>query len=306
MSEKSFCPYCGNPIRPRDKYCIICGKPLLSDLPGKANKEAENKVKDDIEDAKKKEKPFTLRKGKREKEEEVEEEVEKEEAAEEEKIEEEKEEEEEEVKEEKKELKPLPEEIKYQVELYAEYSDLQFEKEKLLEKLDEVSDMMKDDRYETDFDYKQNVNIKLKAVKTLINELKEKEKDLKAKMGDTFIIQDLTTKIEAKKYQLKNLTREYRLKKVDKQIFNKLKDRYKATKQKLEAEVEELRGGLTLWLQDLIAEKNDLIGEIRLNKGRRRAEEIEEEEYKEVDDELQYKLKKVEAKIDTVEKLIEG
>ncbi len=293
MSERQFCPYCGNPIRPKDKYCIICGKPLLSDLPTKANKEAESKVQDDIKEAKIISKTITKKKDKKIKEEE------KEEA---EKEEEKKKKE----KEKEKEIKPLPEEVKYQVELYAEYSDLQFEKEKLLEKLDEVSNMMKDDRYETDFDYKQNVNIKLKAVKTLIKELKERENELTKKMDDVFIIQDLSNKIDAKIYQLKNLTREYRLKKVDENIFNKLKDRYKGEKQDLEEEREELKGGLGLWLQDLILEKNDLIGEIRLNKGRYSSKEIDEEDYKDTDNELQYKLKKVEAKIKTVEKLIEG
>jgi hypothetical protein len=297
MSERQFCPYCGNPIRPGDKYCIICGKPLLSDLPTKANEEAESRVKEDIEVEKKESKALTLKKKAK-----VQKEKEKPEEEEKERKKEEKEEEEKK----EKEPKPLPEEVKYQVELYAEYSDLQFEKEKLLEKLDEVSAMMKDDRYETDFDYKQDVNIKLKAVKTLINELKEKEKDLAGKMDDVFIVQELNNKIDAKIYQLKNLTREYRLKKVDEKIFEKLKERYKSEKEKLEEEREELKGGLELWLQDLILEKNDLIGEIRLNKGRYSSKEIDEEDYKDTDNELQYKLKKVEAKIKTVEKLIEG
>ncbi|TXT67284.1 MAG: hypothetical protein BAJALOKI1v1_130019 [Promethearchaeota archaeon] len=296
MSERNFCPYCGNAIRPKDKYCIICGKPLLSDLPGKANKEAESKVQDDIKEAKEKTKPFTLKKEKKEEEvPEAPEDLEPEE-------EEEKEEKEEPKKE--REPKPLPEEVKYQVELYAEYSDLQFEKKKLLEKLDEVSEMMKEDQYETDYDYKESVNIKLKAVKTLIAELKSRENDLKTKMDDVFIIQDLTNKIDAKVYQLKNLTREYRLKKVDEKIFTKLKNRYKREKEKLEEERDDLRASLELWLHDLVAVKNDLIGQIRLNKGRYSSKEIEEDEYKQTDDELQYKLKKEDAKIKTVEKLI--
>ncbi|MFX0105911.1 MAG: zinc-ribbon domain-containing protein, partial [Candidatus Hodarchaeota archaeon] len=23
-----FCPYCGNPVKETDKFCIICGKPM--------------------------------------------------------------------------------------------------------------------------------------------------------------------------------------------------------------------------------------------------------------------------------------
>ncbi|MFX0142567.1 MAG: zinc ribbon domain-containing protein, partial [Candidatus Hodarchaeota archaeon] len=28
-----YCPYCGNPVKETDKFCIICGKPLLADIP---------------------------------------------------------------------------------------------------------------------------------------------------------------------------------------------------------------------------------------------------------------------------------
>ena len=36
------CPYCGKPIRKNDRFCIGCGKPLISDLP-KEEKEPELK-----------------------------------------------------------------------------------------------------------------------------------------------------------------------------------------------------------------------------------------------------------------------
>jgi len=28
-----FCPYCGNPVKQTDKFCIICGKPMLTGIP---------------------------------------------------------------------------------------------------------------------------------------------------------------------------------------------------------------------------------------------------------------------------------
>jgi chromosome segregation ATPase len=165
--------------------------------------------------------------------------------------------------------------------------------------------MMEDERYDIDYDYKNKVNVKYKAIKEIIKEKKEKEKELEKQMDDTFIIQKLNNEIEAKVYQLKNLTREYRLKKLDKDTFTKLKKRYKKSKEALEKERAELKEGLRMWLQELIVEKNDLQGELALFKGRYKSKEIGEEEYESKKEDLEYQLKKTEAKIETVEKLIE-
>ncbi len=311
---KNFCPYCGNPIKPNDKYCIICGKPLLSDLPKKEKEDAEKKVKQDIERAKKgemtsegegaessfifgekkKEKgkksiPFLAEDKESEEEEEGEGETE----------------EEEEFEEPIQDVTPLPEDVKRQVELYSEYSDIQFEKEKLDNKLDEVLEMMEDDRYDSNYDFKNKVNIKFKAIKEIIKEKKEKEKEIEKQMDDTFIIQKLNNEIEAKIYQLKNLTREYRLRKLDKDTFTRLKNRYKKTKESLEKERANLEEGLKMWMQELVVEKNDIQGELRLYKGRYKSKEIAEEEYQKKKEDLEYNLKKTNAKIETVEKLIE-
>jgi len=291
-----FCPYCGNPVKPNDKYCIICGKPLLADLSKKAEQQAEKKMQEDIAQARKESKD------KKEKEK-VKEEEEPESTKEE--LEMEEEEYKEEEKEDKKEAKPLPEDIKQQIEHYAEYSDIQFHKETLGEKLENVSNMMKDEKYEYDFDFKQKTNIKFEAVKTLIKELKEREKELEKEMSDTFIIQKLKNELDAKVFQLKNLTRQYRLKKVDKNTFDNLKSKYKKSKEEIEEELSDLRAGMKEWIQELKIEENDLIGDLKLNKGRFSSKEIEEDEYKEIRNDLEFKLKKVKAKIDTVEKLLQ-
>ncbi|MFO7797715.1 MAG: zinc ribbon domain-containing protein [Promethearchaeati archaeon] len=289
-----FCPYCGNPVKPNDKYCIICGKPLLADLSKKAEQQAEKKMQEDIAQAKKESK------GKKEKEK-VKEEEEPEGVEEELEIEEEEKEEEEEIKE----VKPLPEDVKKQIEHYAEYSDIQFHKETLGKKLENVSNMMKEEKYEYDFNFKQKTNIKFEAVKTLIKELKEREKKLEKEMSDTFIIQKLKNELDAKVFQLKNLTRQYRLKKVDKNTFDNLKSKYKKSKEEIEEELSDLRAGMKEWIQELKIEENDLIGDLKLNKGRFSSKEIEEDEYKEIRNDLEFKLKKVKAKIDTVEKLLQ-
>ncbi|MBD3196216.1 MAG: zinc-ribbon domain-containing protein [Candidatus Lokiarchaeota archaeon] len=289
-----FCPYCGNPVREKDKYCIVCGKPLLADIPKKAKKEAEDAVKKDIKELDRQDK--SEKKSKKEEKK----------AKEKDNVEEEDLDEEEQKKEEgdvKKEPRPLPEDVKHQIELYIEFSDLQFKKQTLLDKLDDVNKMMKSPEFETDFNYKDKVNLKFKAVKSLINELKEREKELDQEMDNVFIIQKLTNQLDAKVYQLKNLTREYKLKKVDKETFKRLRDKYKGEKENLEDKLSDLREGMKVWIQDLKVEESEIIGLLKLNKGRYSSKEIEEEEYKETKQDLEFKLKKIQAKIETLEKL---
>ncbi|MBY9008019.1 MAG: zinc-ribbon domain-containing protein [Candidatus Lokiarchaeota archaeon] len=295
-----FCPYCGNPVRESDKYCIICGKPLIVDLPKKKKQKAEEKLKKDIEEAK--EEPKTIENKKNQKKEEIlEEDVSEEEIGEEEK--EEKKEGKNGKKGEIKEVKKLPEEVKHQIELYAEFSDIQFHKKTLSEKLKDISLMMKDENYELDYVYKEKVNLKFKALKTLIQELKEREKEIENQMDDVFIIQKLNNKIEAKTYQLKNLTREYRLKKVDSDTFENLKNRYKKEKDEQEQNRTELREGMRIWIGELKIEKTDIIGNLKLNKGQFSSKEIDKEIYEKTKKDLEFKLKKNNAKITTLEKL---
>ena len=139
----------------------------------------------------------------------------------------------------------------------------------------------------------------------MIKELKVREKELEKEMNDTFIIQKLKNELDAKVFQLKNLTRQYRLKKVDKDTFDSLKSKYKKSKEEIEEELSDLRAGMKEWIQELKIEENDLIGDLKLNKGRFSSKEIEEDEYKEIRNDLEFKLKKVKAKIDTVEKLLQ-
>lgn len=287
-----FCPYCGNPTRGSDKYCIVCGKPLIVDLPKKEKKKAEETLKKDIEETKEETKTEEKKKKQIKEEKEEDQETKKDE-----------EEKKEKKEEKKKEIEPLPEDVKHQIELYAEYSDIQFHKKTLSEKLKNISLMMKDENYELNYDYKEKVNIKFKALKTLIQELKNREKEIETQMDDVFIIQKLNNEIRAKVYQLKNLTREYRLKKVDPDTFDKLKDRYKQEKESKEQERTDLKDGMKLWIGELKIEKTDIIGELKLNKGKFSSKEIDKETYDKTKKDLEFKLKKTTAKIDTLEKL---
>ena len=68
---------------------------------------------------------------------------------------------------EKREIKPLPEDVKEQMDYYIEYNDIQLNKKILGEKLTEISKSTKDSRYEYDLDFKKEVNIKLEAFTAL-------------------------------------------------------------------------------------------------------------------------------------------
>ncbi|TET56890.1 MAG: hypothetical protein E3J52_11155 [Promethearchaeota archaeon] len=203
----------------------------------------------------------------------------------------------------KREVKPLPKEVKEQMVYYIEYNDIQLNKKILADKLTEISKSTKDARYEYDLDFKKEVNIKLEAVKTLFNELKQKESVVKQSLEEPFIVQRINNNIETKVFQLENLTREHKLHKVDRESFEKLREKYKQEKQSLEEERDDLLVGMKLWIQDLKLEKAEMSGERKLTKGRFHAKEITEEEFKESDKDFDLRLKKINTKIKTLEKL---
>ncbi|MCJ7651002.1 MAG: zinc ribbon domain-containing protein [Candidatus Lokiarchaeota archaeon] len=282
-----YCMYCGNPIKDTDKFCIICGKPLLRDLPDTHKQEPKPRNKPQRQEILPKE--DTVIEFVDDREEELE------------------------IKEEKKERKnykekiveaPLPFEVKEQMILYIEYNDIQLNKEILITKLKDLQKDLKDPAYEYDEKYKESLNVKLEAIKTLINEMKQKENDLKQKMDDPFIVQRIKTDMETKIFQLKNLTKEFKLHKVDKDSFETLRDKYLQEKEDLEKEREDLISGMSLWIRELKLEKVEAQSERNLNKGRFHSKEITQDDFTSKDKDLELKVKKIDVKIKTLEKLI--
>jgi len=287
-----FCVYCGSEVKESDKFCIFCGKPRLSNL------ERDEK------------KPKKEKKPEKEKEPEIEIVVEPEEEEISEEVEEEIIEEPPKKSEKKKEkislseAQPLPDDVKEQIDLYIQSTEIQFKKKVLNGKLNDILKSTKESRYETDFDFKTSINVKLEAVKTLITELKENEAEIKANMDDVFIVKRLNKTVDMKENQLKNLTKEFRLKKMNKETFEKLRDKYKEETTNAESELAELMMGIKLWIQELKTEKIETTGERKLNKGRLSSKEITEEEFKASDNDFKLKIEKIGAKIKTLESLI--
>ncbi len=285
-----YCVYCGKSVKTSDKFCIYCGKPMLSNLP-----KAEKKPKEIIDESPRKE---ILEKIKEVKEEDVSVEEEIEEVSEEEEIEKKVEEEKE------KEIKPLSDEVKEQIEYYLVLNNIKLKKLTLAEKLKGFQKLMRSNRYDTDFEFGENINIQLKAVKTLIDELKEKENEVKQKMDDKFIVEKLDNDIKIKKDQLKNLMREHKLKKIkDKNVVKKLKERYKQQLEDLIIEKAELIAGIELWIDEIKEDQVELTTERKFNKGRFSAKEISEEEFKEKDTDFEKKINKLKSKTKTLQNL---
>lgn len=286
-----YCVYCGNPLKSEDKFCIICGKPVLASVKKPEKTEVE-KIKEFIKDKKR------LREEPAEKiiiEEDVEELSEKPEK-------EGKKEKKKKGKKDEKEIveKPLPFEVKEQMILNIEYNDTQLNKQILIEKLKELQKSVKDPRYDVDPEYKKTVNIKLEAIKTLITELKQKEGELEQKLEKPFIVQRIQEDIEKKIFQLKNLSKEFKLLKVDKESFEKLREKYNQEKKEFETEKKDLTEGMKLWIKELKMEKAELQSERNLNKGRFSAKEISEDDFKVKSKDFDLKLKKIEIKIKTL------
>lgn len=286
-----YCVYCGNPLKSEDKFCIICGKPVLAGVK-KSEKTGVEKAKEFIKDkrtptekigeehfsadedehlSEKPNKKSKKKKGKKDAEVRVE--------------------------------KPLPFEVKEQMILNIEYNDIKLNKEILVDKLKEIQKEIKDPRYDVDEEYNKLINIKVTAIKTLIAELKQKESDIEPKMDKPFIVQRIQNDIDKKIYQLKNLSKEFKLLKVDKDSFEKLRTKYKEEKENLESEREDLIVGMKLWISELKMEKIEIRADKNLNKGRFSAKEISDEAYEAKNKEFEIKIKKIDVKIKTLEDL---
>ena len=286
-----YCVYCGNPLKSDDKFCIICGKPVLASVKKPEKTEVE-KIKEFIKDKKKpreepadeiiieehvqalSEKPAKKGKKKKDKKDAVD------------------------IVE-----KPLPFEVKEQMILNIEYNDIKLNKQILVEKLIEIQKALKDPRYDVDEEYNKSINIKVTAIKTLIAELKQKESDLEEKMEKPFIVQRIQEDIDKKIFQLKNLSQQHKLHKVDRDSFESLREKYKEEKKVLETERRDLTIGMKLWIKELKMEKAELQSEKNLNKGRFSAKELSKGDYEAKNKDFELKLKKIDLKIKTLEDL---
>lgn len=269
-----YCPYCGAQIKESDRFCIVCGKPMLSNIKGsKDSKEEEPEDKEEEPD-----------------------------------LEEEKDDKKKSTKEDKKKGKEEPEKKVVHLPPDAkEFYDIKTKKRVLSKKLDDYLKQMKDDRYETDYDFKEKINVQIKAAQTLVADIKQKEAELLAGLDNKYILKKLKVQVSEKRDQLKNLTQQYKLRKLKKDVFNNLKETYKAELKVMEADRDDLILGINTWLTELGTEKVKLSNEQNILEGRFKAKEItDKNEYQEKYDEYTNKINNLEIKIETLEKVLKG
>ena len=110
----------------------------------------------------------------------------------------------------------LPEIIKEQMETKMELAILEEKKSNLKKKLKELTETLSDDRYDQDIDYAQQINLKLNALKTLKQEMDNKEEQLRKDLGGNFRVDELEEQKELKRQQLIELKRSFKHREIKK------------------------------------------------------------------------------------------
>ena len=271
-----YCPYCGAQIRESDRYCIVCGKPMLSNIKTseqpKAEEPEEDEELEDIEDQEEDDKKKKSKKGDKKKEKE----------------------------EPEKKVVHLPPDAK-------EFYEIKTRKKILVNKLNGYLKQMKDDQYETDYNFAEHINVQIKAAQTLVEDIKQKEAELLTNLDEKYRVKKLRSNVAAKREQLRNLTQQYKLRKLKKDVFTNLKETYKSELKVMEADLEDLELGLNTWITELGTEKVKLENEQGILKGRFQAKEITDKtEFDEKYNDYTNKIKNLEIKVETLERVLKG
>ena len=107
------------------------------------------------------------------------------------------------------------------------------------------------------------------------------------------MLKKLKVQISEKRAQLKNLTQQYKLRKLKKDVYNNLKETYKSELMVMEADQKDLVLGINTWLTELGTEKVKLSNEQSILKGRFQAKYTN-------------KMENLDIKIQTLEKVLKG
>jgi DNA repair exonuclease SbcCD ATPase subunit len=171
-------------------------------------------------------------------------------------------------KEEFKEIPPLSDEVKQQLESMIDLKDIKKKKKRLAEKLSDIQKLIDDDRYEIDLEFTEDVNIKFDALKKIKADLSAKEQEIKDQMGGEFEYLTYEKIIAEKKDQLNALHKNFKFRKVEKDIYENLKREYKTELEEANRNLKNLQLGIKLWIAKLEAEKSDLKRDLKFLKGR--------------------------------------
>lgn len=195
----------------------------------------------------------------------------------------------------------MPIEIRDQLEAKMALAVIENKKKVLRGKIDEVSKQLEDDRFEMDFDYQQEVNLKFDALKSVKEELNEEEEKYRNQLGERFIVDRLEDTLEEKRQQLIELQRSYKTKNIKKDIYEQLKQEYTSKFSESEKELHDLRMNIVRWLSKEKSDKNKLDAKIRLQQGRMKSGELSKADFEQEKAEIQKDVEKIEQRIKILE-----
>lgn len=293
MSEK-ICPHCGRSVREGDKFCIFCGKPLLTTFAKPVKELAEKKgtIIFPTEES-----PTEKDKDEGEEEEEItpfssgdlsppEEKPKKKES-----IPFDEEEEEEII-----ETLEMEDEMREQFEMKMELAIIIGKKEKLKEKLEKLLQDAKSERYELDIDFAKDVNMRLDAVKEVQRDLQSQIDEVQERLG-SFKLDDFLITIEEKNAQLVELKRKFKLGKIKQNIFEQLQREYATDYRNAQEELATIQKQVRNWISKLKSEINHEEMKIKLLEGRFNTKEIDSETFEKKKEEVRRQIEEFKQKI---------
>jgi len=309
-----FCVYCGGELRDNDKFCIACGKPrVVKTSPG---------AKVDS----RKTPPFTQKESSKEPPKEPEEDTRKMSEKKSEKPEaksekagkkgEEEKEPKEGGKEEPEMPKPeikgsaagdsyeIPSNVREQIEIRMEIELLKVKKKKIADKIEEVTKLLDEPDYELDMKFRDDVNLRIKAIRQIKAELGEEEKKLTGQLDPSFPLVSLPTRIRVMKDQIDELKTNFKFHKVEKDVFEQLNTEYIDKLKKDMKEHTDLIVGLKTWQTRLKAERLEMEREIKLSKARFKSKEITKERFEEKRDEFENQISKIDGKLKVTQQFL--
>jgi len=195
----------------------------------------------------------------------------------------------------------MPIEIRDQLEAKMALAVIENKKKVLRGKIDEVSKQLEDDRFEMDYDYQQEINLKFNALKSVKEELNQEEEKFRTQLGDRFIVDKLEDTLEEKRQQLIELQRTFKTKNIKKDVYEQLKQEYAEKFSEAEKELHDLRMNIVRWLSKEKSDKNKLDGKIRLQQGRMKSGELAKADFEQEKAEIQKDIEKIEQRIKILE-----
>lgn len=322
-SATSSCPHCGKTVLDTDKFCIFCGKPLKkikftenkgpsigfgdSDTPemdmakkeqqqpqkesGKKEELNKDLSKEDFEEesdkgkGKGKEKESDKEKGKdKDKDKDKSKKKSKEED-----------------EEDALALSILTDQVKNQMKIKIRLLEIAEKKKKLKAKLEELMKDMKGDRYSKDYNFMTEINTRLKAIQNIKAELEAEEAKAQAELGGEFKVEELERIMKEKDSQLTELTKTYKMRKIDEDVFKQLKKEYEKEYKDAEKELQLLRKGLVRWVQEIKGQRARVETDLKVAKGRQIAKELSKEEYDKIEEEKLTELNNLDKQIKYIE-----